>query len=391
VVKSDIAIRVSNLYKSFNLPHEKVSSVKGIFLNTFRRRTYFERQAVLKGINFEIERGEFFGIVGRNGSGKSTLLKLLAGIYSPDQGSIDLNGKLTPFIELGVGFSPELSGRENVYLNGALLGFNRKEMDDMYDDIVDFAELKEHMDKKLKNYSSGMQVRLAFSIAIKAKNEILIFDEVLAVGDEAFQQKCIRVFEEYRRNKQTVVLVTHDMNTVRNLCTRAMLIDGGVIKHIGTVESVSEQYSELNNKREDAQQKAFQKSEKQGKSKIIIDPPFKKVYLPSEELTIKASWLGRFDSTRHIIGVAIVRSDGEYIFGSNTRGLALAKASVSCTLKLDIGVGRYSLLVGVLDKTTGEMIDRREKAFTFTVIDDGRLDAEGATRLSFVYVEDKQI
>src|SRR5690606_7141480 len=153
-------------------------------------RRKYEKQQVLKDINFEIKKGEFFGIVGRNGSGKSTLLKLLAGIYSPDSGHVQVNGKLVPFIELGVGFNPELTGRENVFLNGALLGFNRKEMESMYEEIVEFAELERFMDQKLKNYSSGMQVRLAFSIAIRAKADILVLDEVLAVGDEAFQKKC---------------------------------------------------------------------------------------------------------------------------------------------------------------------------------------------------------
>src|SRR5690606_31573026 len=156
----------------------------------FRGKRTYEKQQVLKNISFEIKKGEFVGIVGRNGSGKSTLLKLLAGIYSPDKGSIEVNGKLVPFIELGVGFNPELTGRENVFLNGALLGFNRKEMQAMYKDIVEFAELERFMDQKLKNYSSGMQVRLAFSIAIRAQSDILLIDEVLAVGDAAFQQKC---------------------------------------------------------------------------------------------------------------------------------------------------------------------------------------------------------
>ena len=178
--KDEVAIKVSHVSKSFKLPHEKSNSVKSIVVNPLKKRTY-ERQEVLKDINFEIKKGEFFGIVGRNGSGKSTLLKLLAGIYSPDKGSIQVNGKLTPFIELGVGFNPELTGRENVFLNGALLGFNRKEMSTMYDEIVEFAELEKFMDQKLKNYSSGMQVRLAFSIAIRAKSDILILDEVLAV------------------------------------------------------------------------------------------------------------------------------------------------------------------------------------------------------------------
>ena len=242
----DIAISVKNINKSFKLPHEKQSSLKGLFISMFNGRRTYEKQQVLKDINFEIKKGEFFGIVGRNGSGKSTLLKLLAGIYTPDSGHIQINGKLTPFIELGVGFNPELTGRENVFLNGALLGFNRKEMEGMYDEIVEFAELEKFMDQKLKNYSSGMQVRLAFSIAIRAKSDVLVLDEVLAVGDEAFQRKCLDVFENYKLNKRTVVLVTHDMGVVDKYCNKAVLINDGQIIEQGKPRTVSKKYSKLN-------------------------------------------------------------------------------------------------------------------------------------------------
>ena len=189
---NEVAIAVKDVHKSFRLPHEQHSGVKQFIINAFRRKSIrgYENQHVLKEVSFEVAKGEFLGIVGRNGSGKSTLLKLLAGIYTPESGSVTINGTLVPFIELGVGFNPELTGRENVFLNGALLGFSRAQMEAMYDEIVDFAELHRFMDQKLKNYSSGMQVRLAFSIAIRANADILLLDEVLAVGDEAFQRKC---------------------------------------------------------------------------------------------------------------------------------------------------------------------------------------------------------
>lgn len=243
----EVAIRVSRISKTFKLPHEKQNSIKSLLISIFHGKRTYEKQHVLKRIDFEIKKGEFFGIVGRNGSGKSTLLKLIAGIYTPDEGHIDIDGMLTPFIELGVGFNPELTGRENVFLNGALLGYSRKEMMAMYDDIVEFAELERFMDQKLKNYSSGMQVRLAFSIAVKAKNDILMFDEVLAVGDQAFQQKCLRVFEEYKRTKQTVVFVTHDMSAVKDFCDRAVLLSEGEIAASGSVDKVIEHYNKLNN------------------------------------------------------------------------------------------------------------------------------------------------
>lgn len=241
----NIAIKVDKVSKHFKLPHEKNTSIKSLFLNIFRGGRTFEKQKVLEDISLEIQEGEFFGILGRNGSGKSTLLKLLAGIYSPDEGHVQVNGNLTPFIELGVGFNPELTGRENVYLNGALLGFDRRQMESMYDEIVEFAELERFMDQKLKNYSSGMQVRLAFSIAIRAKSDILLIDEVLAVGDAAFQRKCLEYFGDLKKNKQTVVFVSHDMESVRKYCDRALLIDKGAIRVEGDTEKVIKRYMKL--------------------------------------------------------------------------------------------------------------------------------------------------
>lgn len=253
----DIAIKVDKVSKSFKLPHERHGSIKSAFVNVFRRKRTFEKQQALKDISFEIKKGEFFGIVGRNGSGKSTLLKLLAEIYSPDNGQLQINGKLTPFIELGVGFNFDLTGRENVFLNGALLGFSRKEMDGMYDEIVEFAELERFMDQKLKNYSSGMQVRLAFSIAIRAKTDILLLDEVLAVGDAAFQQKCFDYFEELKKRKTTVVFVTHDMGSVMRFCTKAVYIKDSKIIYEGSPFEVADMYAEENLK---SIQKAAQKA-----------------------------------------------------------------------------------------------------------------------------------
>ena len=208
---NDLAISAHGLCKSFRLPTERSWGLKQALFNRLRGIKGYRDQQVLDGIDLEIKKGEFVGIVGRNGSGKSTLLKLLAGIYYPSAGEIVVNGSLIPFIELGVGFNMELSGRENVYLNGAILGFSNTEIDRMYDDIVKFAELGDFMDQKLKNYSSGMQVRLAFSIAIRAKGDILILDEVLAVGDAEFQKKCNDYFDSLH-GKQTVILVTHSMD-----------------------------------------------------------------------------------------------------------------------------------------------------------------------------------
>ena len=240
----DTAIHVKNLSKSFQLPTERAFGLKQAFFNRLKGIKGFKEQKVLNGINFTVKKGEFLGIVGRNGSGKSTLLKTLAGIYYPEKGEIIIDGNLVPFIELGVGFNPELTGRENVYLNGALLGFSRSEVDKMYHEIWRFAELEQFQDQKLKNFSSGMQVRLAFSIAIRAKGDILLLDEVLAVGDAAFQKKCEDYFRSLHGN-QTVILVTHSMENITKFCDRAILIENGRIILNDNPKTVAKAYKDL--------------------------------------------------------------------------------------------------------------------------------------------------
>ena len=246
-----VVLKVDHVAKMFRLPTEQATGLKMAFLNWTKGIKGYTEQHVLRDINFEVRQGDFFGIVGRNGSGKSTLLKIISQIYTPEQGSVTVKGKLVPFIELGVGFNPELTGRENVYLNGALLGFTRAEIDAMYDDIVEFAELEDFMDQKLKNYSSGMQVRLAFSVAIKAQGDILVLDEVLAVGDEAFQRKCDNFFAEIKKDPtKTVILVTHSMDAVKKYCNKAILIKDGEIVASGDKDDVADRYTLENLRRE---------------------------------------------------------------------------------------------------------------------------------------------
>ena len=242
-MSNNIAVKVDHVSKFFKLPTESTQSLRTSLVNRFRGIKGYKEQNVLKDISFEVEKGDFYGIVGRNGSGKSTLLKIISEIYIPEKGTVTIDGKLVSFIELGVGFNPELTGRENVYMNGAMLGFSTEEVDAMYDDIVEFAELGEFMNQKLKNYSSGMQVRLAFSVAIKAQGDILILDEVLAVGDEAFQRKCNDYFMERKHSGKTTILVTHDMNAVKKYCNKAVLIENGLVKVVGNPDDVANQYS----------------------------------------------------------------------------------------------------------------------------------------------------
>ncbi len=243
--EKEIAIKVDDVFKSFRIPHEKNNSIRSAVLNFYKKRTYTQHDAA-KGISFEVKKGEFLGIIGRNGCGKSTMLKMLAKIYVPNKGKITINGRLSPFLELGVGFNPELSARDNVYLNGAILGLTRKEIDEKYDEIIRFAELEEFVDQKLKNFSSGMQVRLAFSVAIQAHAEILLIDEVLAVGDANFKKKCEKIFYKLKEKGKTIIFVTHSMEQVKQFCDRAILIDQGKIVHTGSVEETIFEYEKLN-------------------------------------------------------------------------------------------------------------------------------------------------
>jgi ABC-type polysaccharide/polyol phosphate transport system ATPase subunit len=239
------AVVVDHVSKTFRLPHVQYSTLKERMLHPLRSTTYDELKA-LTDVDVTIKQGEFFGIVGRNGSGKSTLLKCLAGIYRPDKGAITVHGRLSPFIELGVGFNPDLTARDNVVINGVMMGLTRKEAVRSFDDVIAFAELEEFVDLKLKNYSSGMAVRLGFATAIQVSADLLLVDEVLAVGDASFQQKCFEEFTRLKAEGRTVVFVTHDMSAVERYCDRAMLIERGDVLKLGTPHDISRAYNELN-------------------------------------------------------------------------------------------------------------------------------------------------
>ena len=239
------AVSVERLSKSFRLPQQQYSTLKERALHPLRARTY-EALRALEEVTFDVRAGEFFGIVGRNGSGKSTLLKCLAGIYDIDAGDVTLEGRLSPFIELGVGFNPDLTARDNVLVNAIMLGLSRKEARARFDDIIAFAELEEFVDLKLKNYSSGMSVRLGFSVAVQVDADIVLVDEVLAVGDASFQQKCFDEFGRMKDEGRTILFVTHDMATVERFCDRAMLLERGRVVDIGEPGPIGRKYQELN-------------------------------------------------------------------------------------------------------------------------------------------------
>ncbi|HEL1008035.1 TPA: ABC transporter ATP-binding protein [Streptococcus equi subsp. zooepidemicus] len=290
MANKEIAVTVDHVSKSFKLPTEATKSFRTALVNRFKGIKGYTEQHVLRDISFDVYKGDFFGIVGRNGSGKSTLLKIISQIYVPEKGQVTVEGKMVSFIELGVGFNPELTGRENVYMNGAMLGFTTEEVDDMYDDIVDFAELHDFMNQKLKNYSSGMQVRLAFSVAIKAQGDVLILDEVLAVGDEAFQRKCNDYFMERKESGETTILVTHDMGAVKKYCNRAVLIENGLVKAYGEPFDVANQYSVDNTELKNDEQGAVAEPVSGLASQLEVRLTSKPSLSPDEPISFEISY-----------------------------------------------------------------------------------------------------
>lgn len=380
MVKDELAISVKNVSKDFKLPHEKVSSIKGLFTSAGRKRNRTkstEIQHALKDISFDIKKGEFFGIVGRNGSGKSTLLKILAGIYQPTKGTVKVNGRLVPFIELGVGFNTELSGRDNVFLNGSLLGFSTREIEDKYDDIVGFAELERFMDQKLKNYSSGMQVRLAFSVAtILAQSDILLIDEVLAVGDASFQRKCFEYFSSLKKQKKTVVFVSHDMSAVRQYCDRAVLINKSEIVKIDTANKIAKLYSQLFLE-DDSSQKVEEKGKRWGDQRVqyesISVEPFKPKL--SEPITIHATVKFKQDIEDAVIGFTVKNSAGEGVLGSNSQikqypvihGRAGDKYKITWRIPNIFNNGKYYIEPAIVHNGNVDISDWWEEATYFEV------------------------
>ncbi len=378
---------INNLTKSFKIPLEASSGIKQKLINLLKGRKGYRVFTPLKDIDFTINEGDFFGIVGRNGSGKSTLLKTIAGIYTPNSGSVEVGGSLVPFIELGVGFNPELTGRENVFLNGALLGFSHDEMEAMYDKIVDFAELGDFMEERLKNYSSGMQVRLAFSIAIRAHADILLLDEVLAVGDEAFQKKCYAYFDKLKREKRTVILVTHDMSAVERFCNKAVFIEDGKVKMIGKPYRIAAAYSRSNIK-------SYNESE--GLDEQISDDfditlrgsdgNEQTVYEYNETMTVELEW--QQTGVKHV-GVAIFRENGEYVYGPNTyqeKVKIAGKSRATYTVQLNLNEGSYFIKAGLMGADDTKTIAFTEEGPHFSVqrdYDHGRWG--GVTKLKHTW------
>ena len=240
---TEIAINVENVSKTFRIYHEKRDSIYETIIGVISKKKYYEEIEVLKDVSFSVKKGEMFGIIGRNGAGKTTLLRIIAGIYKPDRGNVTINGSLIPFLGLGTGFQVDLTAKTNIIQYGMLLGFTKKEITKKVDDIIKFAELEKFADIKLKNFSSGMYARLAFSTAVQVDPDILIIDEALYSGDLAFQQKCFDTIVAFKKNGKAILLVTHSMEPIKSQCDRAMWLDNGVVRSIGNPEKTIEDYT----------------------------------------------------------------------------------------------------------------------------------------------------
>ena len=377
-MSEEIAIKVENVSKNFKLPHEKHSSLKSKIVHSFSRTRGFQTQHALKDVSFEVKKGEFFGIVGRNGSGKSTLLKMLAGIYQPTEGKISVSGRLVPFIELGVGFNPELTGRENVFLNGALLGCDNKQVAKMYDEIVEFAELESFMDQKLKNYSSGMQVRLAFSMAVRAKADVLLIDEVLAVGDSDFQRKCFSYFKLLKKKKITVIFVSHDMGAVKEFCEQAALIKDARLVSVGPSAEIATEYQKLFTKDNIGSRKSAGKTQRWGRGDATYVSTRTKVKGDYIEITTNIEI--KKDLDKIVYGLHILSADGVEVTAMNNRMIKsqdIKNAKKGETIKLMWSVmnvfndGEYRATLTLVDDTW-DVLDWWVEATGFTVVREER-------------------
>jgi len=374
---SHLAISIRNLTKTFFIYEDRKATLKSLFAGFFRQGKT-KRYEVLDDISLDIMAGEFLGIIGRNGSGKSTLLKIIAGIYAADKGSkLEVNGKVVPFLELGVGFNAELSGRENIFLNGTILGMSRKHLSEKFADIVGFAELENFIDMPIKNYSSGMMLRLAFSIAIQASADIYILDEILAVGDEAFQRKSLGVIETLRQEGKTVLFVSHSMDAIVQHCSRAIYIKNGQIASEGDPTEVAKFYQK------DASRNYLpaQPLGRCGSSEIMMDS----IIVQKEDietlntltltnnLTIEISYSTKIvNKFRPVVGFQITDSFERLCFGTHSglESKILLDDQGQVTIDIDVSglaKGEYKCNLAIADEETGARLDWFEEAFEFSI------------------------
>lgn len=374
---SAVAVEVRDLWKSYRLYHERNQYLKAAILRG--RRTRYEEFWALRGVSLDIPSGMTLGVIGSNGSGKSTFLKCLTGILTPERGEVRVHGRVSALLELGAGFHPELSGRENVFLNGAILGLTRREILNRFDAIVEFAGLEDFIDSPVKNYSSGMYVRLGFAVAAHVEPEILLIDEVLAVGDESFQRKCAERIEEFRREGRTIVFVSHGLNLVEQLCESVAWIDHGELKEIGPAGIVISAYQGLSHQ---AQRVQGEHGERWGSGEVLITKVALRDGNGNETALLKTMEGARIEIDIEskapiqdfLVGLRIDSLNGHHIWGSNSRrsgkalGLLNGRAKVAVDLpSVPLLEGVYDLTISVTDQTEMHPYDHWEKRVRFEV------------------------
>jgi ABC-type polysaccharide/polyol phosphate transport system ATPase subunit len=353
---ADLALEVEHLTKTFRLHHEKANSIKALIAGKGRNR--FDEFVALDDVTFDVREGEVFGVIGQNGSGKSTLLKCMAGILQPNQGSVRVHKRMSALLELGAGFHPELSGRDNVFLNAAILGMTRRDIASRFDDIVEFSGLQSFIDAPVKTYSSGMYVRLAFAVAINVDPRLLIIDEILAVGDVTFQQRCLEKFVEFRNEGRTIILVTHAMNTVKDMCDRAIWLKGGVVTGEGDPSDLVEAYTEQmlgdNNRGADG-------SARRGSGEIQItsvellvngEATSVKRFRTGDTIKLRLHYSAAKAIPEPVVAITIEALGGATVTAPCSRDAGITPASMSGVGFIDVDMTAVSLLPGTYDLHT---------------------------------------
>jgi ABC-type polysaccharide/polyol phosphate transport system ATPase subunit len=394
---SSTAVSVENVWKYFRLYHDKNQYLKTTLLQG--RRARYEEFWALKGVSFDIPHGSTFGIIGSNGSGKSTLLKCLAGILSPDKGTIASDGRVVALLELGAGFHPDLSGRENIYLNGAILGMSHSEIAHRLDDIVDFSGLGQFIDTPVKNYSSGMVVRLGFAVATSVDPEILIIDEVLAVGDASFQQRCFEKIESFRQDGRTIILVSHGLAQVTQLCDQVAWIEKGELKAVGPALEVVSDYTGTSYNAQPRVEGEIGDRWGTGEAEItkveLLDENYnpRDAYISGKALTIRIETNSYAPVKDPIVGLRITDLHGHPVWGTNTRRRAFSISSIhgTTTIEFEIPVlplleGTYELSVALADMSEVHIYDHWERKIRFNVhqhssFDEGIVVVDGKWRI----------
>lgn len=387
--QTEQVIRLENISVRYRVPQERIGTFKEYAIQWLQRKIKHDSFWALKDVTLSVNKGEVFGLIGKNGAGKSTLLKLIARVLRPTQGRVRVQGRVAPLLEVGAGFHPELTGRENIYLNGAMLGFTREEMNAKFQEIVDFAELWDFIDAPLRTYSSGMWARLGFAVATDVEPDILIVDEILSVGDEAFQRKSAERIEAFRERGTTILMVSHNMSAVENMCQRAALLDQGKLIALGSARSVVDRYLEIVRWGESSrllQEGVPDETNRWGNRLIEItrvrmldeNHVARVIFHTGQKLVVEIEYTAHQPVLSPIFGIAIHRHDGVHITGPNTAfsnldlGVVKGSGKIIYTIpNLVLLEGRYQFSVAVTNQDDTQMFDYHDRAYPFRVDNHG--------------------